>query len=327
MIGDGMGLTHISAASYSTKRGLNMERFKTIGLQKTHCRDKLITDSAAGAAAMARGIKADYSTFGSSLETKAPISIMEELQDKGWATGITVTSSVTHATPAAFYSYQQSRAMYEEIALDLLEADVDYLVGGGLKYFERRDGDGRNLLDEMKTDGYQISTFLELPFSEVTIFNNAKFAYFTANEEPLQHTHGRHYLVEACQRGVQYLNRRTDEGFFFLVEGSQIDWGGHANDAEWIVDEVIDFDEAVGKMLDWVEKDGETLLLVTSDHETGGLAIVQEDEKGELILGFSTKDHTATMVPIFASGPGSELFQGTFDNTEIYLKMKQALGI
>ncbi len=326
MIGDGMGLSQISGAMYSKRRRLNMERFNSIGLQKTHCKDKLITDSAASATAMARGIKADYSSFGSTIDRKAPVSIMEELQSEGWVTGIAVTSSITHATPAAFYSYQMSRAQYEEIALDLFALKVDYLVGGGLKHFERRDMDDRNLIEEMKENGYQISSFLETPLSEVNIFNNRKFAYFTANEEPLQHSQGRDYLLDACLRGVQYLKRKKDKQFFFLIEGSQIDWAGHANQAEWIIDEIHEFDKVVGKMLDFAAKDGETLVVVTADHETGGFAVVQEDDQGELIIGFNSKDHTPTMVPVFAYGPGEELFRGVYDNTTIYNKMKQALG-
>ena len=321
-----MGLSQISGAMYSKRKGLNMERFTSIGLQKTHCKDKLITDSAASATAMARGIKADYSSFGSTVDRKAPVSILEELEADGWATGIAVTSSITHATPAAFYSYQLSRAMYEEIALDLLSTNVDYLVGGGLKYFERRDIDDRNLIEEMKGSGYQIATFIDIPLAEVNIFRDVKFAYFTANEEPLQHSQGRDYLLDACQRGVQFLSRKKEQRFFFLIEGSQIDWGGHANQGEWIMDEIRDFDRAVGKMLDFAERDGETLLIVTADHETGGFAVVQEDEKGELIIGFNSKDHTPTMVPIFAYGPGEELFRGVYDNTTIHTKMKQALG-
>ena len=169
MIGDGMGLSQVSAGIYSSKRGLNIERFNSIGLQKTHCKDKLITDSAASGVAIARGIKADYSTFGSTEEIRAPNSILEELAAAGWATGLTVTSSLTHATPASFYSYQVSRAMYEEIAIDLVKAGVDFLVGGGLKYFERRDTDKRNLVEEMKNSGYQVSSFLDAPLEEIII--------------------------------------------------------------------------------------------------------------------------------------------------------------
>ncbi len=327
MIGDGMGLSQISAGVYARRKSMNLERFKSIGLQKTHCKDKLITDSAASATAMARGIKADYSTFGTTLQSKAPPSILEELEQRGWSTGLTVTSSLTHATPAAFYTYQLSRAMYEEIALDLMKSDIDFLVGGGLRHFNRRTMDERDLLEEMKRSGYQVTSFIDEPLADLNIFSSSKFIYFTANEEPLQHSMGRDYLESAAIRGAQYLSKQNTPGFFYLIEGSQIDWAGHANEADWMVDEVLEFDLVVGKMLDFAKRDGETLLIVTSDHETGGFAVVQEGDRGELIMGFNSKDHTPTMVPVFAYGPGESLFQGVYDNTEIYHKMRQALGL
>ncbi len=327
MIGDGMGLSQITAGIYSSRRKLNFERFKSIGLQKTHCKDELITDSAASAAAMARGIKADYNTFGTSTSVKAPRSIIEEVDKKGWATGIAVTSSVTHATPAAFYSYQLFRNQYEDIAKDFMEVDVDYVVGGGKKYFDRRENDDRNLIEEMTERGYRVQSYLDGELEEVSINRQEKFAFFTADAEPLSHTAGRTYFVTACRRGAEYLSKRSEKGFFFLIESSQIDWGGHANVGDMIIDEVLEFDQAIGRMLDFADKDGNTLVIVTADHETGGFAIVQEDPDGELVIGFNTKTHTATAVPVFAYGPGAELFQGIYDNTELHTKMRQALRL
>ena len=132
---------------------------------------------------------------------------------------------------------------------------------------------------------------------------------------------------------ISHLQSRSELGFFLLVEGAQIDWAGHTNDEKYMISELYDFDAAVGKALDFAINDGSTLLIVTADHETGGLTLgAKPTKKGRLpnyydhVLTFSTKGHTATMVPMFAYGPGAEYFSGTYDNTEIHTKMLRALG-
>ncbi len=328
MIGDGMGLTQISTASYSARRPLNIERFNDIGLQKTYCKDDLITDSAASAAAMSRGVKANKNSFGSDEDGRAPKSVLEIFDQKDKQTGIVVTSSVTHATPAAFYTYQKSRSMDEGIALDLLDVDIDFLVGGGRKFFTRRT-DERDLVDELKQKGYAIRSYLDGSFEENVAYADRNYVYFTADTKPLPSVAGREYLYEASTFGLRFLQRRADdEGFFLLVEGSQIDWAGHSNDFEWLISEIKDFDKVIGHMLDFAMKDGETLLIVTADHETGGLSILSRDpDNKKLITSFSTKLHSGVNVPVFAFGPGSDLFRGTYDNTEIKAKILQATGL
>ncbi len=326
MIGDGMGLSQVTAAIYSARNKLAFESFTTTGLQKTHCKDELITDSAAGAAAMARGIKANYNSFGTTENSRAPKSILERAEEKGLATGITVTSSLTHATPAAFITYQLFRSMYEEIAGDFLNLEVDYMVGGGKKFFDRRVDD-RDLLQEFKNKGYKVMTYLEQEFEDVIVPTDKNFLYFAADGEPLTHMAGRSYFVPACTRGVNYLSRKSPKGFFYLVESSQIDWGCHANEAQVTIDEVLEFSEAIEQMLAFAERDGETLVIVTADHETGGLAINGEEKKRELDIAFTTKTHTASMVPVYAYGPGEKFFTGVYDNTEIFAKIKYALQL
>ncbi|MDH3244017.1 MAG: alkaline phosphatase [Saprospiraceae bacterium] len=327
MIGDGMGLSQISAGIYTNKKPMNIERFRIIGLQKTHSKDNLITDSSASATAMARGVKADNATFGSTLEQKAPKSILEIAEESEYATGITVTSSITHATPAAFVTYQPYRTMHENIATDYLLLNIDYLVGGGKKYFDRRNNDERNLISEMQTKGYQVKSYLDGDMSDLSIDRSRRFAYFTADSEPITHNAGRDYFIYACEFGAQFLKNLRKEGFVFVIEGSQIDWGGHSNIGPMVIDETLEFDQAVGRMLDFAERDGETLVIVTADHETGGFSIVQEDTKGDLIIGFNTKTHTATAVPVFAYGPGAEIFAGFYDNTEIHDKILRAMQL
>jgi alkaline phosphatase len=133
-------------------------------------------------------------------------------------------------------------------------------------------------------------------------------------------------LPDATQIALSMLDK-NDKGFFIMIEGSQIDWGGHANDAAYIVDEMVDFDNAVGKALEFAKKDGETLVIVTADHETGGFGIIGGSITGGTVQGaFLTKDHTATMVPVFAFGPGSQVFTGVQDNTDIFKKCVKLFG-
>ena len=113
-----------------------------------------------------------------------------------------------------------------------------------------------------------------------------------------------------------------NEPFFLLVEGSQVDWGGHDNDLEYLTSEYIEFDRAIGVALNFVKKNPNTLLIVTADHETGGLGITSKSiEKLNSKVRFSTKGHTASMVPVFSTGVGANEFSGIYDNTEIFNKM------
>lgn len=112
-----------------------------------------------------------------------------------------------------------------------------------------------------------------------------------------------------------------------MVEGSQIDWGGHANDAAYAINEMIDFDKAIGAALDFAEKDGNTLVIITADHETGGMSLVNGDmQAGTVEARFTTKSHTGVMIPVFSFGPGAEKFSGIYDNYSIFDKMMEAFG-
>jgi alkaline phosphatase len=120
--------------------------------------------------------------------------------------------------------------------------------------------------------------------------------------------------------------RGGDKGFFLMIEGAQIDWGGHANSSSYIISEMIDFDDTIGAVLDFAKEDGETLVIVTSDHETGGFAINPGSTMDKIKAGFTTEYHTGTLIPVFAYGPGASLFGGIYENTDIYHKMKAAFG-
>lgn len=334
MIGDGMGLSQISAAMYSNRNQLILEKFPVIGLQKTASDSDLVTDSAASATAIATGVKTYNGAVGMNKDSLPQPTIMEEAIERGLSTGIVVTSTITHATPASFYAHQPLRVMHERIAEDFLKTPINFTIAGGKKYFDRRD-DEKNLIKELLLRNYQVNSFLDVAISEVPVSLRRNFFYFTADREPLPVTQGRDYLPYACRLATNYLSRHSNakksggaekNGFFLLVEGSQIDWAGHANEGQLVINEILDFERAVGKVLSFAKRNRETLVIVTADHETGGFALQPESVMGEIKTAFTSNGHTASMVPIFAYGPGAELFRGVYENTEIYHKMRQALG-
>lgn len=327
LIGDGMGLPQISAALYSNNNKLNLEQFSIIGFHKPYSSSDLITDSAAGATAFACGVKTYNGSIGMTQDTVPCTTILEELESRGYATGLIASSTIVHATPASFIAHQPLRVFYEAIAADILNVDVDLLIGGGKRYFERREDDERDLYEELRQKGYIVSDYYKEELKDINPTTKRPFVYFTTDKHPLTHAAGRDYLPGATSFAISFLERRSDQGFFLMVEGSQIDWGGHSNDGGLLVEEAIDFDQVVGEALRYAKRDGETLVLVTGDHESGGLAINPGSQMNKLQLAFTTNGHTAAMVPVFAYGPSAELFSGIYENTEVHNKMKLALGI
>ncbi len=328
MIGDGMGLPHITASMYTNGNRTILEAFPVVGLQKCDSADALATDSAAAATAMACGVKTFNQAIGVDLDTVPQTSILIEAGQKGYATGLVTTSSLVHATPAGFYAHSPQRYQYENIAKDFLQANIDYAVGGGKKYFDRRDNDERNLYEELESKGTYVSSFLEETFQSTSPNSKRPFVFFTADSEPLPASQGRDYLSSACRSATKYLSARSAGGFFLMVEGAQIDWSGHARNGEELLSEMADFEKAVATVLEFVRKDKETLLIVTADHETGGLTISPNSLPNEdLQLEFASNAHTPQMVPVFATGPGASFFAGIYDNTEIYKKLKVLMGL
>ncbi len=326
LIGDGMGLSQITAGLYANKNQLNLERFPITGLMKTHSSSHLITDSAAGATAFACGCKTYNGAIGVTKAHKPCLSILEQAERNGLATGMVTTSSLAHATPAAFIAHVNSRSDMEDIAKFFLETELDFFVGGGLQYFNQRSTDKRNLYDELLRKGYELSTFESQKLSDTKPSGQFPFGWFSANGEPDYVSKGRDYLPLAARMATDFLDKRSEKGFFLLVEGAQIDWACHANNGPQAVEEMLDFDAAIGEILRFAEIDSNTLVIVTADHETGGMALEQGAGFEVLDYDFTTGHHTASMVPVFAFGPGAAQFNGVMDNTEIYWKMARLWG-
>jgi len=318
LVGDGMGLSEISSSLYFNDKPSNFLRFKTVGLSMTSSSKELITDSAAGATAFASGIKTYNGAIGVDIDMKPAETIVEHISKTDVATGLVVTSSVVHATPASFYAHQESRRMYEEIAVDLVHSKIEFFAGGGLQFFRDRT-DGQDLIQQLKDRNYEVHTDA-LPQK---ISEKKQAILLAPDGMPKMSENRGNFLTNATMLAIGQLSKNK-EGFFLLVEGSQIDWGGHDNDAEFLINEMIDFDKTIGAVLDFAKNNGETLVIVTADHETGGFSLSADGiNYNKIVASFSTTGHTATMVPVFAQGPSEELFDGVYQNTKIHTIMKQ----
>lgn len=322
LIGDGMGIATVYAG-YSANQGfLNMQRCPFTGFSKTYSLVNYITDSSAGATALSSGQKTRngyvaMDTLGNSLKT-----ILEYAEEHKKSTGLISTSSVTHATPASFIAHAKSRKLDEDIAKDFLATDIDVFIGGGRKYFAERK-DGINYIDTLKRNGYQICNSMD----DVKKANHGKIAGLVANGHNKSYAEGRgNMLPESVGKALEILSQNQN-GFFIMIEGSMIDWAAHDNNQKEMVEELLDFDRAVAEALKFAEKDKNTLVIVTADHETGGVTLQGGNIKnGTVDVKFSTKDHTGVMVPVFAYGPGAEMFSGMYENTAIFDKMMFLFG-
>ncbi len=316
-IGDGMGVTQITAGKI-VKGNLNLEEFKVLGLLTTHSLKTLTTDSAAAGTALATGSKAYNGAISVSQDNEPLKTVVEYAKEKQKATGLVVSSSVTDATPAAFVAHVDSRRKETIIAEQITGSGVDVLFGGGLAYFlpqstrGSKRNDEMNLMAELEKHMKVIRTAEEFQ----KLGDVDRVAGFFALRDMPRANERQPRLTEMTKKAIDILSK-NQKGFFLMVEGSQIDWAAHKNIQDYLISEVIDFDDAVGIGLNFARKDGQTLVIVTSDHETGGFAIHDGSIKEKKITDsrFTGNRHTATMVPVFAYGPGCSVFAGIGDNT------------
>lgn len=330
-IGDGMGLSQITAYRIHNLGGvgkLNIERMPITGLLHTQSIDELITDSAAGATALACGFKTHNGMIATLPDNTRVLTILEAARDKRMSTGLIATSSITHATPACFASHVESRGNQTEIARQLIDENVDILLGGGKGYFipesepESKRSDDLNLVARAQEKGYQL---VETGEALMKVDQNRVLGLFDYGA--LKHDPSEPTLAQMTAKSIELLSRNT-KGFFLMVEGSQIDWGAHDNDLDYVLREMASFDEAVKVGLDFALQDKHTLVVVTADHETGGLAINGGSFDGsDLDVGWTTEHHTGQPVPVFAFGPYSLRFTGVKENSEVPKIFAELLGI
>jgi alkaline phosphatase len=325
LIGDGMAAAQVSANIYWMGVDQTVfEKFPVVGFHKSHAYDYRVTDSAAGATAFASGQKTTLGAIGVLPPDNHPApNILEELDKLGFATGIVTTCTATHATPACFIAHRELRALTEEIAMDYLLTPFDCLIAGGENLFDNRY-DHINLVDSFRDRGYVIRRGTN--FNNLPLDGSRPFVNFTHEMEPPTASAGRTYLPRATRLACNFLKKRSDKGFFLMVEGSQIDWAGHSNDKNWLRAEMADFDKTVLAALEFAASNGETLVVVTGDHECSGLGLTQTELRRQFKPSFSTKVHTAAMVPVYAYGPQAQMFSGIYENTALYFKMHAALG-
>ncbi|MFO7755064.1 MAG: alkaline phosphatase [Bacteroidales bacterium] len=324
LIGDGMGVTQVSGAMTISGDKLNMTNSRHIGLIKTHSFDDYNTDSAAGGTAISSGKKTKNGMIGMSADSNRVKLITEIIRrKKEMSYGVVSTSSVTHATPASFVAHNISRNDYEGIALDFVRNKPDVFIGGGKDNFIKRR-DQRDLIRVLENDGYQVvfnmDDLIEADAERVAgLMADGHMPALAENRGDM--------LSKATGKSIELLNRNR-KGFFLMVEGSQIDWGGHANDTQYVLEEMIDFDKAVGVALQFAASDPNTLVLVTSDHETGGMVIQDGELKEKSVSAdFGVSGHTGVLVPVFAFGAGADMFTGVYENTGLFDKMIEALKL
>ena len=321
MIGDGMSLMHVYTAWAANRGKLWLENAQATGLSKTWAVKKLVTDSGSGGTSLATGVKTVYHAVGVDPEGKPLTSLVDVAKKLGKDAGMAVTCRLWDATPCDFCCHNIDRDKEEELVGDYPTSGVDFVFGGGAQKFTNRK-DGRDIFKELQKKGYHVSRTLDDFFAYDK--NSRIFAVPYDKDTPLPDERG-DLLARASMKGISLMNQNKN-GLFMMIEGSQLDDYGHFNQLDMLMKETLDFDKTIGEVMKWAAKDGETLVVVTADHETGGLTLVNGNkDEGRVECCFSTKDHSGAMVPVYAFGPGAENFTGIFENTDVFKKIKKLM--
>lgn len=322
LIGDGMGLA--SASMMQVENNYDPTIFDSadnIALQKTYSMDNRVTDSAASGTALATGYKTNNTYLGVLADGTPVESLIEVAKREGKRTGIVVTTYLQHATPAAFYAHINSRHEYLAITEQLVGSNLDIAIGGGMAFFEERYKE--NVEETLKNNGFTLAKSLD---EVASIEPNRRVLALLADKE-IENRSG--YLANATREALRLLD--NEEGFALMVEGSLIDGMGHANDAKAQQGEMRDFMEAIEVAVDFAKHHPDTLVVVTGDHETGGLSIVSCDadfclsEQG-VEYRWTTKGHSGTMLPIYLYGTAAENINGIMENAELGAKLKELIS-
>lgn len=300
MIGDGMSAEHVWAAWVCNGGKLNLEKMPITGFSRTYSANHLITDSAAGGTALACGEKTDNGMLGQTPTGKPLLSLAEVLTAAPHykKAGIVVTKAITDATPAAFYAHTDSRKNTAVIARQLCKAPLSVIVGGGAEAFSAQ----------------QLKDFAERPGCYVVLAAEGNMPYAAERGD---------FLAQQTAEALALLES-APHGFFLMIEGSEIDTASHDAELRLAIEETLDFDRALGVVLRWMQSHPDTLLVVTADHQTGGITIHGGDvKKGKVKAGFASTSHTGLVVPVYAAGIGAVNFTGVMDNTQIPAKILQ----
>ena len=319
LIGDGMGVEQVSMGWVLNGGRLNMDNFQVTGGSRTYSANKLITDSSAGGTAIACSVKTNNGYIGVDKDERPIASLLHHARQKGMKTGVVVSCRINDATPADFVCHSSDRHEEAEIAAQFVDSGVDFISGGGRKFWENRE-DGRNLIREMQDRGY---TFVDTDEDLKNVHEGKLLGLFAPLDMPPVLDRGP-ILEDSAEKALELLDNK--KGFFLMIEGSQIDDWGHRHKVGHVAEELFEFDRIVGKVLQWAEKDGHTLVIVTADHATGGMTLVGGSiEERSVQVHFSTKGHNGIVVPVFAYGPHCEEFTGVYENAELSAKIRRLM--
>lgn len=318
LMGDGMGLNQITAGAYANKKALTLFNFRNIGLIYNNALDEFTTDSAAGGSALATGEKHCNRHISMSVDGVPYPSLSEYFHDMGKKVGVVTLGNAVDATPTAFYAHYTERDSADVLTAQLIDGPLDLLCGSGIEQFTIRH-DGRNLISELKQDGYNFIT-------DTYKINDQKGKVICIDEKMGDAAEEKNLslLADATNAAIQKLQEdNAKNGFFLFIEGAKIDYAGHSKCLPGSIIEMLSFDMAVREAVKFADKNGETLVVVTADHETGGLMIVDGNEHTGRVVGlYNSDDHMPVMLPVFAYGPGSQNFIGVYENYEIARRIK-----
>lgn len=320
MIGDGMGLEQLSTAWIINGCHLNItDNFSNVGIQWTYSASKLVTDSAAAGTALATGSKTRNGAIAVSVDNEPLETLSEYAKSKGMKTGTSVVCRVCDATPAVFSTHAPNRDSLYNIMAQFVDSKLDFLSGGGLKWWEDRP-DGRDLTAEAQAKGY---TFVRDMESLKAVEEGPVIALTAYTELPPALDRGTDHQ-DAVKKALELLDNKA--GFFLMVEGSCIDDWCHANKVGYAVEEILDFDRTVGTVLEWAAQDGETLVIVTADHSTGAMTLLGGNIAEHTVgVNFANDGHNGVALPVYAWGPHAEDFVGIYENAELSQKIKKLI--
>lgn len=325
IVGDGVGLAQWSAAQLVTDT-LAVSRLPEIGLVDARCACRRTTDSGAAATAYATGERTFYTGIGVGPDSLPRTSVLEWARRGGLAAGLVTTTDITDATPAAFAAHVSTRYQRDVIARQMAEQGIEVLLGGGRGLFDGTlRADSQDLLAEMK----KRYTYVQTPAALLALRADtvsALLGLFTHDKPWPDSTHLRPALPEMARAALAVLDRDPD-GFFLLLESEDTDDINHENlPFDRLARGMAELNATVEVALDYQRRNPETLVVVTGDHETGGLMVGMDSKSGEYVATYGTRSHSMAMLPLFAGGPGSERFGRILTNAAVGNLLREAVA-
>lgn len=320
LIGDGMGMSHVATAMYANGGELTITNLKACGWVRTQSATDFTTDSAASGTAYACGQKTHNSAIGVDVDDSPIANLPEKLDKKGIVSGVVTTDNLDGATPSAFFAHQPKRYMSAEIWADLPASKLTFFAAGSAEAFAEQLYETQDAIQkkfEIVNDLAQVSPKAK------------RVGYLPPQSETASVNDNRgDFLPATTAYAIEFLNSKAakGKGFFLMVEGARIDKSSHNNDYPAVVGEMLDFDKAVEAAIRFAEKDGNTLVVISADHETGAMTLSNGAPAEGMMEGvFVSKGHTPTPVPLFAYGPRSQDFTGMQENSDVSNKIAALL--